>query len=100
MTCIFFFQIYLPRFRDSELAKLALLLAWVHPYTAHMNINLVLVAFTFILCDLTRCMFSAGVLGRILPHPSTVQRMFVLTSLVSSMMVGFIISRDCDRDSS
>lgn len=56
--------------------------------------------FTFTLCDLTRCMFNAGVLGRILPHPSTVQRMFVLTSLVSSIMVGFIISRCCDRGSS
>ncbi|KAG7230214.1 hypothetical protein INR49_012347 [Caranx melampygus] len=44
-------------------------------------------AFTFTLCDFTRCMFRAGVLGRILPHPSTVHRMFVLTSLVSSVMV-------------
>lgn len=43
-------------------------------------------------------MLSAGVLGRILPHPFTVHKMFVLTSLVSSMMVGFMISPDCCGD--
>ena len=37
-------------------------------------------------------MFRAGVFGRILPHPSTVQRIFVRTSLVNSVMEGFIIS--------
>jgi len=40
-------------------------------------------------------MLSAGVLGRIFPHPSTVQRMLVRTSLVSSVMEGLIISLSC-----
>lgn len=57
-------------------------------------------AFTFTLWDLTRCMLRAGVLGRILPHPSTVHRMFVLTSLLSSVMLGLMISRDCGSGSS
>lgn len=51
--------------------------------------------FTWTLWDLTRCMLSAGVLGRIFPHPSTVQRMLVRTSLVSSVMEGLIISLSC-----
>lgn len=50
---------------------------------------------TLTLWDLTRCMLSAGVLGRIFPHPSTVQRMLVRTSLVSSVMEGLIISLSC-----
>lgn len=83
-------------FYGPKLAKWALQL---HTALNHI-INQVLKEFTLILCDLTRCMFNAGVLGRIFPHPSTVQRMLVLTSLVSSVMVGFIISRDCDRDTS
>uniref|UniRef100_A0A0E9T4A5 Uncharacterized protein n=1 Tax=Anguilla anguilla TaxID=7936 RepID=A0A0E9T4A5_ANGAN len=45
-------------------------------------------------------MFRAGVLGRIFPHPSTVQRILVRTSLVSSEIEGFIISRNCEVSSS
>lgn len=88
-------------FHDHELtlAELASQLPRLHPETTRALKQHLRPLFTFILCDLTRCMFNAGVLGRILPHPSTVQRMFVLTSLVSSVMVGLIISRDCDRDS-
>lgn len=42
---------------------------------------------------LTRCMLSAGLLGRILPQPRTVHRMLVRTARDSSLTDGWISSR-------
>lgn len=41
---------------------------------------------------MTRCMLSAGLLGRILPHPRTVHRMLVRTARDSSLTDGWISS--------
>lgn len=42
---------------------------------------------------LTRCMLSAGLLGRILPQPRTVHRMLVRTARDSSLTDGWMSSR-------
>ena len=42
---------------------------------------------------MTRCMLSAGLLGRILPQPRTVHRMLVRTARDSSLTDGWISSR-------